>query len=292
MFRRALSWCLTLTLLVGPAAAVRAQGTVGDAEVAKGIRQIDEGDYDSAIITLDSATRRLAASAPRSADLTQAYLYLGVAYLGKGHESSAKARFRDALGQSRDLSLSPEKFAPRVIEIFEKAKDETRTAAPAPAASTTGARAPEPEKKGGGGKKALLILGLGGAAAGGVAIAAGGGGSDGGGGASPSGFEEIAFENEQVVFGGGRDFVVNVSGSGNLLAKVQWNQPGVVLGLYIVNLANAGTVLADGNQSGSNETQLQTQVGPGSYRISVTNSTGSGPMVTTTFTLRVMKPSR
>jgi hypothetical protein len=287
MLRKAVSWCLSLGLLFGPA-AVHAQGPipVSDAEVAKGIRQIDEGDYDSAIMTLDAATRRLAGTAKSSPDLTQAYLYLGVAYLGKGHESSAKARFRDALGQARDLSLSPDKFAPRVIEIFEKAREEAGNAAPTPAAATV-ARAPEPKKKGGGGKKALIILGLGGAAAGGIAAAAGGGG-----GSSPedSAAVETSFPNETVVFGGGRDFLVSVRGTGTLLASTTWNQPGVNLAMYIVNLANAGAVLADANLTAPGEIHLQTAVTPGSYRISVTNSSGTGPQVSTTFTLRVSAP--
>jgi hypothetical protein len=282
MIRKALCWCLSLGLLSGGHAA--AAQVVSDPEVAKGVRQIDDGEYDSAILTLDTAARRLATAAPNSPDLTQAYLYLGVAYLGKGHESSAKARFRDALAHAHDLSLSPEKFAPRVIELFEKAKEESGASA-----RTATATAPA-AKKGGGGKKALVFVGLGGAAAAGVAVAAGGGG--GGASSDPPGAApgEQLFANETVVFGGGRDFAVEVRGSGSLQAVTTWNQPGVVLSMYIVNLANAGTVIADGNQTGSGQTTLQVPVTPGSYRISVTNSSGSGPMVTTTFTLRVKTP--
>ena len=279
MIRKALCWCLCLGLLSG--AQAPAAQAISDPEVAKGVRHIDDGEYDSAILTLDTAARRLATSAPNSPDLTQAYLYLGVAYLGKGHESSAKARFRDALSHSHDLSLSPEKFAPRVIELFEKAKEESGAAAPRPAASTA------PAKNGGGGKKALIFVGLGAVAAAGIAVAAGGGGSDDAA-SSPPG--EQVFPNETVAFGGGRDFAVDVRGTGSLRAVTTWNQPGVVLGMYIVNLANAGTVLADGNQTGSGEVSLQLPVTPGSYRISVTNSSGSGPMVNTMFTLRVTAP--
>jgi hypothetical protein len=282
MLRKALCWILCLGLGLSPVGA-SAQTPVSDPEVAKGIRQIDDGEYDSAILTLDAAARRLAASARSSPDLTQAYLYLGVAYLGKGHESSAKARFRDALSQAKDLSLSPEKFAPRVIEIFEKAKEEAGKGAPATAST---APAPEPAKKGGG-KKTLLLVGLGAVAAAGVGIAAAsGGGTE----ADPPSVGDTVFENESVVFGGGRDFVVDVRGSGVLRATTTWNQDGVVLGMYIVNLASPGTVVADGNQSATRTTSLQTPVTPGSYRISVTNSSGSGPMVTTTFTLRVFVP--
>ncbi len=77
--------------------------------------------------------RRLAADPSKARDLSEAYLYLGIAYMGKGHESAAKAKFRDAITQIHDLSLSPEKFSPRVINVFEQARDEViqPTAAPA-----------------------------------------------------------------------------------------------------------------------------------------------------------------
>lgn len=107
----------------------------------------------------------------------------------------------------------------------------------------------------------------------------------------PSGGQrETAFPNEVVVFGGGRDFVVNVTGSGPLTAKVTWQQPGVLLSMYIVALSNAPRVLADGNQTATGEVTLNLPVTAQAYRISVTNSSGSGPRVDTTFTLRVQHP--
>src|SRR6185503_20014232 len=48
----------------------------------------------------------------------------------KGHETAARARFREALAQVRNLNLAPEKFAPRVIEAFEKAREEMTAGAP------------------------------------------------------------------------------------------------------------------------------------------------------------------
>lgn len=146
-----------------------------DPELAKGIQQVEQGDYDAAIFTLDGAARRLAADPKRSQELSEAYLYLGIAYLGKGHEAAAKAKFREAVKQIKDLTLSPDKFAPRVINLVEAAKAEAGTSAPAGAKP---APAAAPAKKGGGSGKVLLIAGLGVAAAGGVALAAGGGGGD------------------------------------------------------------------------------------------------------------------
>jgi hypothetical protein len=170
---------LVLWLALGLAATGAADApAVSDPEVRRGIALVDEGEYDSAILTLDTAVRRLgAAGAHSSSDLAEAYFYLGVAYLGKGHETSAKARFREAVRQARDMSPSPEKFPPRVIELFEKAREESKTETAATTAATSAA-APPTKKKGGG--KGLLIVGGLAVAGGGVALAAGGGGGDGG----------------------------------------------------------------------------------------------------------------
>jgi hypothetical protein len=174
---------LAVLLVLGLTVNGAAQPAVADAEVRRGIALVDDGEYDSAIIVLDGAVRRLATTPGHAMnDLAEAYFYLGVAYLGKGQETSAKARFREAVQQARDMSPSPEKFPPRVIELFEKAREESR--AEAPAASTTTAAAPAPEKKKGG--KGLLIGAGVVLVGGGVALAAGGGGSDGGSGSDPT----------------------------------------------------------------------------------------------------------
>ena len=162
--------CVGLVLLVGLTGATmsRAQ-TADDFGLAEGMRQVDEGEFDAAIVTLDTAVRRLAADAKRVRELSQAYLYLGIAYVGKGHEAAAKAKFREALAGIKDLSLSAERYPPKVIDLFEAARADARV--PAPAATPIPAAA----KRGGGGK-GLLILGGAAVVGGGVALAAGGGG--------------------------------------------------------------------------------------------------------------------
>lgn len=176
MRNRALALFLALAL----ATTAASQPPVADADVRRGIALVEEGEYDSAILALDGAVRRLAGEKGHSTrDLAEAYFYLGVAYLGKGHETSAKARFREAVQQVRDMSPSPEKFPPRVIELFEKAKEESRAEMPAAAPAATTAAA-EPKKKGS--SKALLVIGGVALAGGGAALALGGGG----GGSSPA----------------------------------------------------------------------------------------------------------
>jgi tetratricopeptide (TPR) repeat protein len=164
--------CTVLSLALAGWPMVQSdQPWASDPDVAKGIQLVEEGDYDAAILTLDRAARRLAADPAKTEILSYAYLYLGIAYLGKGHEAAAKANFRDAISQLKDLSLSPEEYPPKVINLFEAAREEaaeTPEPAPAPAAE------PEPEEEKGGSKMPLILIGAGGAAAAGVLVASGG----------------------------------------------------------------------------------------------------------------------
>jgi hypothetical protein len=166
---------------LGLSPILSAQPAATDPEIEKGVRLVDEGDYDAAIVTLDGAVRRLAANPARGRDLSQAYLYLGIAYVGKGHEAAAKAKFREAVAQIKDLTLSADKYPPKVIDLFEAAKDEAAraraaTAAPATTAPATARPAAPPAgsastSRGGGSKRWLVLGGAGALAAGGGAYA-------------------------------------------------------------------------------------------------------------------------
>jgi hypothetical protein len=103
VLRNALCLLLALGLLAGAPIAAQTPAAT-DPEVTKGIRQVDEGDYDAAIVTLDGAARRLATDKNKVKDLSQAYLYLGIAYVGKGHEAAAGAGAYLAFGKSDDDS--------------------------------------------------------------------------------------------------------------------------------------------------------------------------------------------
>lgn len=205
---------LCLCLVVGLAAPgmAGAQPPPTDPEIVKGMRQVDEGDYDAAIVTLDTAARRLSSDPGKTRELSHAYLYLGIAYVGKGHEAAAKAKFREAVAGIKDLTLSADKYPPKVINLFEAARDEARTASVVPAAAPR-----EPVKKGG--HKGLLIGGLVVAAGGGAALALKGGGSDSSGGcdtffAGPSGL----LNPSQPAF----EFNVGPAQAGHWTANVRW----------------------------------------------------------------------
>lgn len=195
----------TLMALLAMAVTAAAQPASKHPEVVKGVKQVEDGEYDAAILTLDAAVRTLSKTGGHSNDLARAYLYLGVAYLGKGHETSAKARFRDALAQVQDLSLSAEKFAPKVIEAFEKAKDESQP------------------KKGGGSTTPILIGGGVLVAGGAAALALGGGDGE------PIPINDVPAGGTQTssgtVGGTGKEqsfLVVTATKSGTLEAVVTW----------------------------------------------------------------------
>jgi hypothetical protein len=298
MSAAALRLCLAAILALTPAQGMaQAPPALSDTEVAQGIKLVDEGEYDAAILLLDGAARRLAQRPDQQQALSEAYLYLGVAYLGKGHETSAKARFRDALAQMKTLDVTPDRFAPRVVELFEKAREEMSAASPAPAGPAASAT-PAPATTGtvpkkGGGSKALLVVGGLAVVGGGVALAAGSGGGDGGtanGPGSNGPDRRTSFPNEGMRVGAGKDFFVTVTGRGTLTARLDWQPDGVLLDMYIVAAGNLPQVLATGTRTGTSEMTLVLPVTAQNYRLSVTHSSGQGRQVDATFNLNVTHP--
>jgi len=292
VLRKTLALALAASLSAGPALT---QTTTADPEVLKGIRQVDDGDYDPAIVTLDGAARRLAGNPARSRDLSQAYLYLGIAYIGKGHEAAAKAKFREAVAQIKDLTLSPDKFPPKVIDLFEAARAEARAqATPAPSAAATPAPTSAASKKGGGGKTILIVGGLA-AVGGGVALAAaGGGGSTGGGGATPTTTTLPPAPRSSQTFTGSladqeqRGFVVTASRAGTLDAMLTWQDRSIALSIGCQLDPPPYTGCGYSNRTTDTTAALSSSVVQTSYLILVSNF--SGRAGTEPFTLQVLYP--
>ena len=290
--RRVLVW--SVLAIFSASLAASAAASAGDPEIERGIRQVEDGDYDPAIVTLDAAARRLSGDATRARDLSQAYLYLGIAYIGKGHEAAAKAKFREAVAQVKDLSLSPDKFPPKVIDLFEAARAETASAAravpsPAPAAST-----PASAKKGGRGKTLLIVGGLA-AVGGGAALAAGGGG--GGGSSTPSGNPPATVppvSRSTQTFNGSladqesRGFTVTATKAGPLDAMVTWQDRSIRLGLDCQLEAPPYTQCGTSNRTSDTTAALSVTVSQTTYLIVVGNY--SGRSGTEPFTLVVLYP--
>ena len=125
------SWIVALNPCSGqsqPASAV-------DQDLATGIRQVDEGDFDAAVVTLEGVVKRLVGDKTRSKELGRAYLYLAIAHLQLSQEAAAKTKFREAWKNDQALKLSPREFAPKIIQAFEQAKREAGAAEPPPSAA-------------------------------------------------------------------------------------------------------------------------------------------------------------
>jgi len=186
--RQLLCAALVCALVQAPVSSLAQQR---DEQLELGVKQVEGGEFDAAVITLDGVVRRLSAGGASSKELARAYTYLGITYLSLGQETSAKARFLEALKVEPGLKLDAKEFPPKVVQFFDQVKAQAPAAEAAPptpapphapdkaaapvATTTTTPSAAPPEKKGGGSKALLIVLGVG-AAAGIAAVAAGGGG--------------------------------------------------------------------------------------------------------------------
>jgi hypothetical protein len=269
------------------ACAVPASGSDPGGDLALGIRQLEEGDYDAAIVTLDVVARRLAAVPDRRNALADAYIHLGIAFLGKGHEAAARSKFREALQQIRDLTLSPERFPPKVIDAFEAARAESGERATPPPGGPPG---PSSKAKGGVGKKVVLaVLGLG--AAGGTAVAlAGGGAAAPGPVASPSSLPPAQGRVEKysgnLAAHENLSFPTQVTSGGTLDVLLTWSSPDAVLAM---DLHAPGSIVATSTRTGPTSARLQAAVVPQGYTVQILHR-GSCATCATAFELRLQHP--
>lgn len=273
------------TSVVGFALAVLAlsvpasgQAPAPDPEVAKGIALVEDGDYDGAIFTLDGAARRLAGEPARAREAAQAYLYLGIAYVGKGHEAAAKAKFREALAGVKELTLSPEKFPPKVINLFEAARSEAAAAAP-PASA---------KKKGSGGK--AILIGVGAlAVGGGVAVAAGGGGGDTGPGGGTSQPVTDTFTGLLTQSQSGAQIPLPVAqAAGQWRAELEWTTPGTEVRMFVVDAATRQNVTE--TRATGPAASIAEWSGAAGRRYEVEVFLQEGPASQANYTLRVTHP--
>jgi hypothetical protein len=125
--RRLCALVVGAALLLMPV-PLRAQSP--DSELAQGLRQVREGDFEGAVTTLESVVRRLSSAPERSRDLVQAYVNLGVAYVALDQRDTARSRFGEALARDRNLKLSAAEYSPKVLAVFEEARQRVRQATP------------------------------------------------------------------------------------------------------------------------------------------------------------------
>lgn len=126
--------------------------------LALGRRQVADGEFEAAVVTLDNLARDLVAASAPGPQLARVHLFLGAAYVGLGQDALARRKFQRALELDPTVVMSEEEFPRKVRRAFEAAQR-----------SATEKTAQEREVRSKRERRALIPLLLGGAAAGGVA---------------------------------------------------------------------------------------------------------------------------
>jgi hypothetical protein len=106
-------------LLIAVVFALLAPGAAAQ-ELAAGIRQVDEGDLENAVVTLEAVVARLDAEKGPERERALGHLYLGMAYLGLEQSQRARSSLRNAWRFNQGTALDPKQFPPRVIALYEE----------------------------------------------------------------------------------------------------------------------------------------------------------------------------
>lgn len=149
-----------LALIAVPNAAAAER----DPGLDRGIRHVEAGEWKQALVDLSDVVRRLGKDKTRAAEVAEACLYSGLAYVGLGETSPAISQFAQALMRRPQIRIPPERETRAALDAFEVARREA--VAPA-AARLPGKKSPVPFIAAG----AVVVAGAG------VAVAAGGGSS-------------------------------------------------------------------------------------------------------------------
>jgi hypothetical protein len=109
-----------------PGAAQEPSPPAAAPEVAIGIgvSQIEHGDFEGAVKTLEPAIARLRGDPARVRLLVQADIQLAVAQVALDQEAGAVQAFSEALSLSPDLRLPAEQYSPKVLRAFEAAREQ------------------------------------------------------------------------------------------------------------------------------------------------------------------------
>lgn len=151
-------------VLLGFAQSPRGRTDVKDTDLLRGIDQVKAGDFESAVLSLEAAIRRLGREPRVVGELALAFVYQGVAYLEMNETALAREKFHQALLREPSFRMDPFEFSPQQIRVFEAVVGQQ---------SATALASPSPRRRP---AKTLAIVAGGAAVAGGVAVAAGGGG--------------------------------------------------------------------------------------------------------------------
>jgi DNA-binding beta-propeller fold protein YncE len=95
----------------------------------KGKKYYEDSEFIKAIEELRRAVDLLEKTSrerSRNNDLIDAHIHLGLAYIGVNETERAKLQFKDALRLDPERKLNEDFYAPKVIKLFNKAKDEVK----------------------------------------------------------------------------------------------------------------------------------------------------------------------
>ena len=95
----------------------------------KGKKYYEDSEFIKAIEELRRAVDLLEKTSrerSRNNDLIDAHIHLGLAYIGVNEAEKAKIQFKEALKFDPERKLNEDFYAPKVIKLFNKAKDEVK----------------------------------------------------------------------------------------------------------------------------------------------------------------------
>jgi tetratricopeptide (TPR) repeat protein len=92
----------------------------------RGLRQLAEGDFQEAVLTLEPVVRRMQTQGVKPKDQSRAEFYLGCAYLELNRQALAKERFQAALEHDGSLKLPPGSLSPKVASFFGTVREAVR----------------------------------------------------------------------------------------------------------------------------------------------------------------------
>jgi len=92
----------------------------------RGVGHVEAGEWNEAIADLVDVVRRLGPDKSRQAEVADAYLYAGIAYVGLGQRSPAVSKFVQALLRNPQATLDPARASKPALEAFEEAKREAQ----------------------------------------------------------------------------------------------------------------------------------------------------------------------
>jgi eukaryotic-like serine/threonine-protein kinase len=101
-------------------------GPDDDPYFQRGLRQLAEGDFQEAVLTLEPVVQRMQTQGGKPKVQARAEFYLGCAYLELNRQALAKERFQSALKHDGSLKLPPGSLSPKVASFFGTVREGIR----------------------------------------------------------------------------------------------------------------------------------------------------------------------